>query len=198
MRRTTSTCRRMCSWPSARRAPRRPSAPAPPSGSSPSRTSPNIRQRSGLLDRFDPIEPHLPHDKDRDNFYITRWGDKDKVHRPNNIKNGGLYGRFWKAECTACASPSSSGEVPARARSARIAGGSTSPRAWSGTWFHPFRPVCMHSCGSWPPRARLRPAPARPRRRPLSLRGLPERTRGGLIPTPAGIPPGRPSPHSLG
>ena len=66
---------------------------------------PDIRQRSGLLDRFDPIEPHLPHDKDRDDFYTTRRGDTDEVLRPNNIRNGGLYGRFWKAECTACVYP---------------------------------------------------------------------------------------------
>src|SRR4051795_1174410 len=78
MRRTSSTCQRMVLlgfgvWSAAAAL-----GTAPAFGQLPQPHIPDIQQRSGLLDRFIPIEPHLPHDKDRDDFYTTRWGDKDE------------------------------------------------------------------------------------------------------------------------
>ncbi len=100
----------------------------------------NIRERSGLLYRFIPIEPHLPHDKDRDDFYNTRWGDKDEVHRPNNIKNGGLYGRFWKADCTACVYPFFIGSPGKSTLKPDCQRGHFSSRLVRNV-LHPFKPV---------------------------------------------------------
>src|SRR5258708_5659014 len=36
---------------------------------------PSVEERSGMLSRFVPIQPWLPHDKLRDTFYDTRWDD---------------------------------------------------------------------------------------------------------------------------
>jgi hypothetical protein len=66
---------------------------------------PDINQRSGLLTRFMPINPNLPPDPCRDLWYDTRWGDRPHGHRPNSIKEGGLYGHFWRANCTASIYP---------------------------------------------------------------------------------------------
>src|SRR5262249_13362598 len=48
---------------------------------------PTVEQRSGLLDRWTPIDPWLPQDKYRDTFYDTRWGDRPDSHpnHPNTI-----------------------------------------------------------------------------------------------------------------
>jgi len=66
---------------------------------------PDTVQRSGLISRFDKIESHLPNDPRRDNWYHTRWGDRPHGHRPNSIKEGGLYGHLLRANCTASISP---------------------------------------------------------------------------------------------
>src|SRR3954462_9401684 len=66
MRRTSSTCRRMVLMGfgvlSAAAL-----CTSPVFGQLPQPLIPDIHERSGLLDRFIPIEPHLPPDKDRDN-----------------------------------------------------------------------------------------------------------------------------------
>jgi len=61
--------------------------------------------RSGLISRFDRIESHLPPDTRRDTWYHTRWGDKPHGHRPNSIKEGGMYGHLLRANCTASIYP---------------------------------------------------------------------------------------------
>lgn len=65
----------------------------------------DVHQRSGLVSRFVPIEPHLPPDDDRDTFYTTRWGDHPPGDRINSYTDGGLYGRLYKDRCTACSYP---------------------------------------------------------------------------------------------
>jgi hypothetical protein len=66
---------------------------------------PAVEQRSGLIQRFVPIEPTLPPDKLRDTFYDTRWADHPDTHpnHPNKLDllQGGLYGRFWPVYNTA-------------------------------------------------------------------------------------------------
>ena len=61
-------------------------------------------QRSGVITRHMPIQPNLPHDPDRDDFYQTRRGDQP-VTRPNWINTSGLYGLPLKGDCTVSFSP---------------------------------------------------------------------------------------------
>jgi hypothetical protein len=61
---------------------------------------PDTVERSGLIQRFTPIESTLPSDPRRDNWYNTRFGDRPHGHRPNSVKEGGLYGHPWRANCT--------------------------------------------------------------------------------------------------
>jgi hypothetical protein len=65
----------------------------------------DLVERSGLVSRFTKIEPTLPPDKRRDNWYHTRWGDRPHGHRPNSVKEGGLYGHPLRANCTASIHP---------------------------------------------------------------------------------------------
>jgi hypothetical protein len=146
MRRTSSTCRRMVLMGFGVLSAAAALGTAPAFGQLPQPHIPDIQQRSGLLDRFIPIEPHLPHDKDRDDFYTTRWGDKDEVHRPNNIKNGGLYGRFWKAECTACVYPFFRGSPGQSTICPDCRRKHFSSRLVRNV-FHPFKPVGMYYTG---------------------------------------------------
>jgi hypothetical protein len=66
---------------------------------------PDTAQRSGLIGRFVPINPFLPPDPRRDLWYDTRWGDRSHGHRPNSIKEGGMYGHPLRAHCTASVYP---------------------------------------------------------------------------------------------
>ncbi|AGA25109.1 hypothetical protein [Singulisphaera acidiphila] len=77
----------------------------PAFGQIPQPIIPDIVERSGLISRFDRIEPSLPPDPRRDTWYHTRWGDRPHGHRPNSIKEGGLYGHPMKANCTASIYP---------------------------------------------------------------------------------------------
>ena len=62
---------------------------------------PETTQRDGLITRFTPIEPNLPPDRKRDQWYDTRWGDPPNLRRhPNFYSNGGLYGLPWKVKDT--------------------------------------------------------------------------------------------------
>lgn len=65
----------------------------------------DIHKRSGLITRFVPIDSHLPPDPRRDNFYDTRFGHHPDTKHPNSVKGGGLYGKYWKAHCTASVYP---------------------------------------------------------------------------------------------
>ena len=55
---------------------------------------PDIKERSGLLQRFEvyDFKNNLPKDPYRDNWYLTRVGDHAKVFDTNTFWNGGLYG----------------------------------------------------------------------------------------------------------
>jgi hypothetical protein len=67
---------------------------------------PDIERRSGLLHRFVLIDPHLPPDTRRDQWYDTRWGDPPNLRQhPNYYTNGGLYGLRWKAASTQSFAP---------------------------------------------------------------------------------------------
>ncbi len=114
---------------------------APAFGQIPQPSVSDINQRSGLVQRFIPIEPHLPPDRQRDTWYNTRWGDPpNRRHFINSIKNGGLYGLHWRATCTQSNYPyffGSPGENTLRPECRR---GRPAFR-WIENWVHPFRPV---------------------------------------------------------
>jgi hypothetical protein len=107
---------------------------------------PDIHQRSGLLSRFVPIEPHLPPDDDRDNFYGTRWGDHPPGDRINSRKDGGLYGRTYKSRCTSCYYPYFHGSPGQNATNPDC---EPCPRGLRlvTNLVHPFRPVCHYYAG---------------------------------------------------
>lgn len=100
-----------------------------------------IEKRSGLLQRFDQIEPNLPPDPRRDNWYDTRWGDPPNRRKHINCyKNGGLYGLRWRDPATKSFYPyffGSPGPGTLKERDHRA------PRSlrWIGNFVHPFRPV---------------------------------------------------------
>jgi hypothetical protein len=67
---------------------------------------PDINRRSGLIGRYIPIEPHLPPDPKRDDWYDTRYGDAPNLRKhPNCYQNGGLYGLRWRSTCVRSISP---------------------------------------------------------------------------------------------
>jgi hypothetical protein len=119
-------------------------AAAPAFGQVPQPKVPDINQRSGLLQRFMPVEPTLPPDPRRDTWYDTRWGDPpNRTARVNRIKNGGLYGLFWRASCTESIYPYFYG---APGQSTLTADCRRAPRSlrWISNFVHPFRPVGMY------------------------------------------------------
>ena len=76
-------------------------ADVPARGQIPQPVVPELTERSGLIRRFEPIQPNLPPDGRRDSFYDTRWDDKPWKRRfPNCYKAGGLYGLPWRADCS--------------------------------------------------------------------------------------------------
>ncbi|GAC1468106.1 MAG: hypothetical protein NVSMB9_10430 [Isosphaeraceae bacterium] len=105
---------------------------------------PDLAQRSGLVSRFVPIDPKLPPDPRRDQWYNTRWGDPPNIRQhPNSFKNGGLYGLMWKANCTRSIYPYFYGapgrdSLTADCRPCHPA--LRLPRAL----LHPFKPVGMY------------------------------------------------------
>src|SRR5215208_1157831 len=80
-------------------------AAVPAFGQLPEPHIPDTYQRSGLLQRWIPIHPWLPPDPRRDLWYDTRWGDRPEGHRPNSIKEGGMYGHLWREHCSASIYP---------------------------------------------------------------------------------------------
>lgn len=62
---------------------------------------PELEKRSGLIQRFMPIESHMPPDHKRDQWYDTRWGDPPNFRKHHNFyPNGGMYGLIWKVKDT--------------------------------------------------------------------------------------------------
>ncbi|WP_435017662.1 hypothetical protein TA3x_005280 [Tundrisphaera sp. TA3] len=81
-------------------------------GASPARAQvpqphrPDVRERSGLIRRFDyPINTGLPKDPYRDNFYGTRFADRGKILPTNTVCDQGLYGVRLPADDTASVYP---------------------------------------------------------------------------------------------
>jgi hypothetical protein len=135
---------------------------------------PTVEQRSGLLDRFVPIEPWLPHDKFRDTFYDTRWGDRPDSHpnHPNTIlavpriKDSGMYGRRWPGYCTESYNPYFFGSA---GQSTMGPGCKPWPRHLKlvQTFLAPLRPVCYYyEQGSYVPIYDLDPVVPGPGRVP--------------------------------
>lgn len=107
----------------------------------------DINERSGLVSRFVPIQPTLPHDPDRDTFYDTRWADSPQVLPfPNCYKHNGLYGLRWPSKCTASVypffygSPGNSTIGPECIPKHRLS-------RWVQNFVHPFKPVGMYYAG---------------------------------------------------
>lgn len=61
---------------------------------------PDTTQRSGLLMRFAGTPEFLPPDPRRDNFYLTRYGDRGTLRHVNWFRSQGLYGLAWKTPHT--------------------------------------------------------------------------------------------------
>jgi hypothetical protein len=105
---------------------------------------PDLRQRSGLIQRFNSIVPHLPPDPRRDQWYDTRWGDPpNQRFHPNFYVNGGLYGQAWKADHTASIAPyffGAPGDNTLRPDTKPVHNIFRLPRSL----FHPFKPVGMY------------------------------------------------------
>jgi hypothetical protein len=108
---------------------------------------PNEAERSGILTRHIPITPHLPHDPDRDDFYLTRRADAPP-HKPNCMLTSGLYGLPLKCDCTVSFRPYFWGSP----------GGNYGPDCEKvncrlfGNFLHPWRPVYhYYSGGSYVP-----------------------------------------------
>lgn len=110
---------------------------------------PRDEQRSGLVTRHLAITPNLPHDPDRDDWYVFRRGDRpaDPTH-PNWMLNSGLYGLPLKSDCTYSFRPYFQGSE----------GGCYGPECRKVHWrplgnlIHPWRPVySYYSGGSYAP-----------------------------------------------
>ncbi len=98
--------------------------------------------------RYIPILPHLPPDPKRDQFFDTRWADKPpSTTHVNNFRNGGLYGRRFRHDCTTC--------VPAYRTLGVPGGNATGPGCEPGpkgsrllgNFLHPFQPVGSYYAG---------------------------------------------------
>jgi hypothetical protein len=119
---------------------------------------PDLVNRSGLVSRMVPIEPHLPPDPRRDQWYDTRWADPPNVRYPVRwYPNGGLYGLAWKADHTKSISPYFFG-APGRST---LHGDENKPgyiARFTRSAFHPFNPVGMYyDQGSYVPVPDFRP-----------------------------------------
>lgn len=119
---------------------------------------PETPERSGLIQRFIPIESTLPPDPRRDNWYNTRFGDRPHGHRPNSVKEGGLYGHLWRDHCTRSVypffygSPGADTIGPECCRWPR-------PLRFAQGLLKPFKPVGMYyDQGSYVPLIDLDPA----------------------------------------
>ena len=111
----------------------------------PQPTIPDNKQRDGMITRTIPINPHLPPDPRRDQWYDTRWGDPPNSNgsHPNFYRNGGLYGIPWKANHTASIYPyfyGSPGKSTLNADVHPVGYLARLPRML----FHPFKPVGMY------------------------------------------------------
>jgi hypothetical protein len=111
----------------------------------------DLNERSGLLMRFAGTKEQLPPDPFRDNFYNTRFADRGLIKHPDGIKDQGLYGLGWKANCTQSVYPFFFGSTGTSQVDPSCLPWHRSLRVFQG-WTHPFRPVGMYySMGSYVP-----------------------------------------------
>ena len=104
----------------------------------------DLATRSGLVSRFVPIEPKLPPDRRRDQWYDTRWGDPPNVKKhPNWYPNGGLYGLPWKVNHTKSVYPYFYG-APGQSTLKGDESPAYGVTRLSRTIFHPFKPIGMY------------------------------------------------------
>jgi hypothetical protein len=97
-----------------------------------------------LITRFIPIEPHLPPDPKRDEWYDTRFGDPPNLRKHKNwYTNGGLYGLRWPATCTESIYPYFYGAPGASTLTEDCRPGHRLARL-PRTIFHPFKPIGMY------------------------------------------------------
>lgn len=113
----------------------------------------DVNRRSGLITRYAPVARTLPPDRDRDQWYDTRWGDRPDFTHVNCYKHGGLYGLQFSSRCTASVYPFFYGAPggstidceecePAKSNAVRL----------YDNFLHPWRPVGMYySKGSYVP-----------------------------------------------
>jgi hypothetical protein len=105
---------------------------------------PDTVDRSGLIQRFTSIEPHLPPDHRRDQWYTTRWGDPPNIRKHHNFyTNGGLYGLPWQDKDTASYYPYFYGSPGRNTLTADSRPVRTFWRPLSAL-AHPFKPVGMY------------------------------------------------------
>ncbi|MFO0956610.1 MAG: hypothetical protein U0800_03975 [Isosphaeraceae bacterium] len=128
------------------------SAARPASGQMPQPYKPNVEERSGLLTRFKPIQPILPHDQRRDDWYDTRWADKPDISHPNSCTHGGLYGLRYANRCTESVYPFFMGAPGASTIGPECKPADHELIRLYDNFIHPWRPVGMYySKGSYVP-----------------------------------------------
>lgn len=108
---------------------------------------PDLYERSGLMSRIEPIQPVLPHDRDRDTFFDTRWANYPQVlPHVNCYKHNGIYGLPWGGACVSCYRPFFQGS-PGQSS---LGPGCMPTHKWSRWWdnfLHPFKPVGSYYAG---------------------------------------------------
>lgn len=106
---------------------------------------PHAQQRSGFLSRWIPIEPSLPPDPDRDQYYNMRWADQPGIKHANSCKTGGMYGFLWKGGCTACYPPNFHGSAGQHTLGPQCQ--RQGARRWIRNFVHPWEPVGTYYAG---------------------------------------------------
>ncbi len=116
---------------------------------------PDVRQRSGLITRYQPIVSHLPVDRDRDILYGAKWKDRDPHNRTdhrNSFKDGGMYGEPLSADCTKSVYPYFYGSPGRSTIGPDCEGCHEAGRRILTNAVHPFKPVgSYYSGGSYVP-----------------------------------------------
>jgi hypothetical protein len=106
---------------------------------------PDTTQRSGLITRFSPVVGKLPYDRDRDEYFVTRWAEPNLEH-PNWLGDSGLYGLKWNQACTSCRAPYFRGYPGPGCVDGNCKPAPKSHRIWDN-FIHPWRPVGYYYAG---------------------------------------------------
>ncbi len=112
---------------------------------------PQTEERSGLLMRFAATPMFLPPDPRRDNFYLTRYGDRGTLRHINWFRSQGMYGLGWKASHTESVYPYFYGS-PGRSTIDASSRPWPRPLRFVQGLVDPYRPVGMYyQMGSYVP-----------------------------------------------